>query len=73
MRTIASDHTPTLDERRAEEERLNHAVEVHGLRAARCPFCNGIGCDRCGFDGALYYWKLQRRCGETCPLRFPTN
>jgi hypothetical protein len=73
MRTIVSDHTPTSEETRAEEARLEHAISVHGIKCQRCPYCRGAGCDRCGFDGALYYWKLPRRCGETCPLRFPTN
>jgi hypothetical protein len=54
-----------------EEQRLQHAVDHHGLRWEPCPGCSYTyplaACAICGGTGIVYQLR-QQPCGPDCPL-----
>ena len=54
----------------AQEDRLQHAVKVHGLHGDPCTTCGGADplCSTCNGHGVLYSFDKPKRCAGDCPL-----
>jgi hypothetical protein len=52
------------------EDTLEHAEDVHGMRAVECPACHGLfqDCAECSGRGEIWKWDDPEPCGATCPI-----
>jgi hypothetical protein len=59
-----------VEAERADQERLTHFIEAHGMRMAECPAClpgASAGCTTCDGDGYMFTMDLWSACGPGCP------
>lgn len=60
-----------VEAERADEAKLRHYRDAHGLVMGECPAClpgASAGCKTCDGDGALFCMSEPLPCGPDCPI-----